>query len=202
MVTSLIRNAKRDCNFKKLGPNPSSRTIYKNLKNHLSKNEKQHEVPDIEKLNEYFATIGSVLSKKVPLHHEPPKVSNNVKTMVLSYTDEKEVSKILQTLKNKKGYGHDGISNEMLKCCSPIVEKYILKAFNRCIDTQKFPNFLKVAKVVPIFKKGERDSPENFRPIRLLCSIRKLFEKLLYSRMMRFFNTKKTILSDAIWISS
>ena len=64
LVTSLKRNAKRDCNFKKLGPNPSSRTIYKNLKNHLSKNQKQHEVPDIEKLNENFATIGSVLSKK------------------------------------------------------------------------------------------------------------------------------------------
>ena len=79
----------------------------------------------------------------------------------------------------------------MLKCCSPIVEKYIVKAFNRCIDTQNFPNFLKVAKVVPIFKKGERDSPENYRSISLLCSISKLFEKLLYSRMGSFFNAKK-----------
>ena len=114
VVTSLIRNAKRDCTFNKLGPNPSSRTIYKNLKNNLSKNKKQPEVPDIEKLNEYFATIGSVLSTKVPLHHQQVKVPNNVKTRVQSYTDETEVSKII-----RKSYDHDGISNEMLKCCSP-----------------------------------------------------------------------------------
>ena len=101
MVTYLIRNAKRDCNLKTLGPNPASRTIYKHLKNHLLKNQKQPEVPDIEKLNEYFATIGCLVNK-IPLHHEAIKVPNNFKTMVLSCTDEIEVSKTIQTLKNKK----------------------------------------------------------------------------------------------------
>ena len=191
LVTSLIRNAKRDCNYKKLGPNPTSKTIYRNLKYQLSKNQKQPEIPDIEKLNEFFATIGSVLSKKVEPHDEIVRVPNFDKTMFLSCTDEKEVAKLIQNLKNKKSIGHDGISNEMLKCCSPIIEKYIVKAFNRCIDLKKFPNFLKVAKVVPVFKKGERDNPENYRPISLLTSISKLFEKLLYSRMVNFFNTNK-----------
>ena len=119
VVTSLIRNAKRDSNIKKLGPNPSSRTIYRNLKNHLSKNQKQPGIPDIEKLNEYFATIGSVLSAEVPLHDQIVKIPNNEKSMVLSQTDEKEVSRVIQNLKNKKSFGHDSVSNEMLKCCSP-----------------------------------------------------------------------------------
>ena len=101
VVTSKIRIAKRDCNFKKLGPNASSRTINKNLKNHLSTNQKQPKVPDIENLNEYVATSGSVLSTKVPLHHEPVNVQKIVKTIVLSHTNETEVSKIIQTLKNK-----------------------------------------------------------------------------------------------------
>ena len=84
VTTSLIRNAKGDCCFKKMGPNPLSRTICKNLKNQLSNNQKQPEVPDIEKLNEYFVTIGSVLSTKNPIDDEPVKVPNNVKSMVLS----------------------------------------------------------------------------------------------------------------------
>ena len=78
--------------------------------------------------------------------------------------------------KEQKRYGHHVISNEMLKCCSPIVEKYHVKAFNRCIDSQKVPNFFKVAKVVPISKKGERDCPENYRPISLRCSFRDQIE--------------------------
>ena len=69
--------------------------------------------------------------------------SKQCQIMVLSRTDETEVSKIFQTLNNKQRYGHDGISNEMLKCCSPIDEKYIVKAFSTCIDTQNFQNFLK-----------------------------------------------------------
>ena len=73
----------------------------------------------------------------------------------------------------------------------PIIEKYLVKAFNNCIETQKFPDFLKIAKVVPIYKKGDRDSPENYRPISLLCSISKIFEKLLYTRMVSFFNINK-----------
>ena len=68
----------------------------------------------------------------------------------------------------------------MLKCCSPIVEKYNVKAFDRCIDTQKFPNFFEVTKVAPIFKKGEREIPENYRPISLLWSRSKLFENFSF----------------------
>ena len=64
IVTSLIRNAKRDCNYKKLGNNPSSKTIYRTLKYQLAKDEPKNNIPDIKKLNEYFTSIGEILSKK------------------------------------------------------------------------------------------------------------------------------------------
>ena len=54
--------------------------------------------------------------------------------MVLNYTNESEVSKIVSSLKNKKIKGPDGIRNEILKSCSPIIEKYVVGNFNNCIE--------------------------------------------------------------------
>ena len=78
----------------------------------------------------------------------------------------------------------DGISNEILKCCSQAIEP---AAFNECIEKRTFPKCLKIAKVIPIFKKGDKRNPENYRPISLLSSKSKVFEKLLQSRMIKFY---------------
>ena len=96
-------------------------------------------------------------------------------------------------MKNKKSYGLDGISNEILNCCSPVIEPAIAGAFNKCIEERTFSKCLKIAKVVPIFKKGDRRNPENYRPISLLSSISKVFEKLLQSRMIKFCEKKCVI---------
>ena len=133
--------------------------------------------------------------KKVPEYDSPVNVPNFEKTMVLAYCDKNEVAQIINALKNKKSVGHDGLSNEMLKHCSPVIEKYLSEAFNMSISNRKFPEFLKLAKVVPIFKKGDKTSPENYRPISL-CSISKIFEKLLYNRMVQFFVNRKLFASE------
>ena len=76
------------------------------------------------------------------------------KTMPLSETNEQEISKVLWKMKNKKSAGYDGISNEILKCCSPIIESHLAKSVNKCI-TEVFPKCLKVSKVIPLYKKGD-----------------------------------------------
>ena len=101
-------------------------------------------------------------------------------------TDEFEVSKILKNMKNKKSTGEDGISDEMLKCCSPIIEPHIATMFNNCIENRTFPHCFKTAKVIPLYKKGDHKDPGNYRPITLLSSLSKIFEKMLDKRMMKF----------------
>ena len=60
-------------------------------------------------------------------------------------------------MKNKKSYGLDGISNEFLKCCSPVIESAIAAAaFNKCIEERTFPKCLKIAKVFPSFTKRDK----------------------------------------------
>ena len=188
MVTTLKKNAKRQSNFDRLGENPSAKTIYRNLKSHRRCNQPAVKLPDLEKINQFFTSIGSKLASSPPPAHHKYEIDKLQNSMVLNYTNELEVSKVVGSLKNKKSRCHDGISNEILKCCSPIIEKYFVRSFNDCIEKQVFPECLKIAKVLPLFKKGDDSQPSNYRPISLLSSLSKVFEKLLHKRMVKFFN--------------
>ena len=55
--------------------------------------------------------------------------------------------------------------------------------FDVCLSEDTYPDLLKIAEVVPIFKKGERNKMTNYRPISLLSQFIKIFEKLLYTRI-------------------
>ena len=80
----------------------------------------------------------------------------------------------------------DGISSEILKCCSPKIERHFALASNKCIDEGVFPHIFKIAKVVPLFKKGDKKDTANYRPFSLLSVLSKVFEKILHNRMIRF----------------
>ena len=108
-------------------------------------------------------------------------------------TNGKEICEILHGLKNEKSSGHDGIGNEILKCCSPVVEPFLVRIFNQCITNCIFPECFKVAKVIPLYKKGEKIDPHNYRPISLLNSLSKTFEKNLYKKMMKLCQTNKLL---------
>ena len=86
----------------------------------------------------------------------------------------------------------------MLKQCFPVFDdKYLSEAYRNSIK-KTFREFLKLAKVVPIFKIGDKTSPENYRPMSLLCLSKKIFEKLLFDRMVHF-SMKKTVFNWAFW---
>ena len=185
-VCSMIREAKKQDNFRKLGVNPTARAIYRTLKTQKNNDQQPNELPDLEKLNEFFVTIGSSLSSRLPQSAYLSGSFNCDKTLFIEPTGEFEVASVIKALKNKKSSGMDGISNETLKCCSPIIERHLARAFNKCIDEGVFPDIFKTAKVVPLFKKGEKKDPANYRPISLLSSLSKVFEKILHNRMLRF----------------
>ena len=145
-------------------------------------------------MNDFFVSIGPMLSSKLPVVDPNINITRVTKTMFLQPTDQWEVAKILKQMKNKKIYGLNGISNEFLKCCWPVIEPAIAAAFNKCIEERTFPKCLKLAKIIPIFKKEDKRNPENYRPIGLLSSIKKVFEKLLRSRMIKFWE-KNSIIS-------
>ena len=139
--------------------------IYRTLKSEILQQMQQHctVLPVLlDHLNNLC--VGQILSSKLPIIENNAKIANNKETMFVYSTDEFEVSKILN-MKNKKS-NEDGISNETLKRCSPIIEPHIATSFNNCIEGI-FPDCFKTAKVIPLFKKGDRKDPVNYRPISL-----------------------------------
>ena len=69
----------------------------------------------------------------------------------------------------QKNFGHYCISNETLKCWSPIIYRCLVIAFTKCLDAQIFPVFLKLAKVVAIFKTASEIAVKNNH--QLVCCV-------------------------------
>jgi len=63
--------------------------------------------------------------------------------------------------------------------------------FNLSFNTGNVPDLLKIAKVVPIYKKGEKHFPGNYRPISLLSIFDKILEKLMYKRLSNLLEKKQ-----------
>jgi Reverse transcriptase (RNA-dependent DNA polymerase)/Endonuclease-reverse transcriptase len=113
------------------------------------------------------------------------EIGNYPTTNNFQMVTTREISNIIKSLKNKKSPGHDEIDNRLLKNLPLEAICEITKIFNDCLSNVYFPETWKVARVIAIPKPGKDSrNPTNFRPISLLSSISKLFEKIIYSRLI------------------
>ena len=103
--------------------------------------------------------------------------------------DEEQVSNIIKNkLKNKTSYGHDIISNKLIKRCKDTLIKPLTLIINQSLTTGIFPNELKISKVKPLFKNGNTSDICNYRPISLLPSISKIFEYVIFQQLFEYMS--------------
>ena len=88
--------------------------------------------------------------------------------------NEEEIVEAIQKLKNRKSPGEDGITNEMIKQGAPKLCKEATVLIQQIFKSSKIPEDWKTNITIPIFKKGERGNPENYRGINLLNTYLKL----------------------------
>ena len=93
----------------------------------------------------------------------------------------------LNNLKPKPSCGYDGISTRLLKTCRLEICKPLTLIINQMLTTGIFPDDLKVAKVIPLFKKGKKEILDNYRPISLLPSLSKIFERVFFNQIHAYF---------------
>ena len=79
------------------------------------------------------------------------------------------------------------ISNKILKNICNIIAPVLSKIINRSLSQGVFPDLLKKARVVPIFKAGDETDVNNYRPISVLPVLSKIFERVMYNRILSFF---------------
>ena len=152
--------------------------------------------------NSYFTNIGPQLATKIRNKHVnsnfskflPPKFE---KSLFFTPTDEEEVLKIVRCLKPSRSSGHDEISVNLLKKIILQLTKPLTYIFNISLSSGKCPNSLKIAKVVPVFKrKDDASLLTNYRPISLLPSISKILEKIIHKRLYIFLQVNGLLIPN------
>ena len=139
--------------------------------------------------NEYFVSIGPKLASKIQnqtqTHHSQVHY-DNPNSFFLSPTNPAEVVEVINKLKPKTSTDYNYISPKILKYNSNAIAEPLAHVINLSFKTGYFPQRLKIAKVIPIYKNKENNSFENYRPIALLPTFSKIIERLMYNRLYKY----------------
>lgn len=148
-----------------------------------------------EHFNNYFSSIGSILADQIPSNilnnlADSAKLCETSKTCKilnqLPPTNVNEIDAIINNLNSNTSAGIDGINAKSIKSLKHIITIELTNCINRCLEQGIFPTSLKIARVTPVFKAGNKSDPGNYRPISVLPIISKIFERVLYKRLDSF----------------
>ena len=142
-----------------------------------------------EILNRQFE---SVFTDEAPLGNLPP--SRTWPSMPDLTIHPEGVLKLMKNMDENKSPGPDSIPAKIIKSYADELAPALSHNFSMSLSTGKLPSDWLSANISPIFKKGNRTSAANYRPVSLTPICSKLFEHILHSNIMRHF-TKHNILS-------
>jgi hypothetical protein len=141
---------------------------------------------------DHFSCIGGSTTSSVAGHSVLFPSENS---MYLSPVEYQEVYKIIKNLKNKKSCGIDEIPPCLFKKCAIELTYPLTSLINQSFEEGAFPDYLKKSIIKPMHKKNEKTNPTNYRPIALLPTASKVFEKAMNNRIYNFCEKYK-ILDD------
>ena len=158
-------------------------------------------------LNDHFVSTGNKLAGEI---------LNPVKTSIdyLSKTGKidtrfsfkrihsKQVFDILSKLENGKAMGQNMILNQILKSSKNIISESLADTFNASLKSSIFPDDLKIARVAPILKEDDRDDMTNYCPISVLCTVARVFQRLLYNQLHDYLIDKKILYKNQCGLRS
>ena len=149
-----------------------------------------------ESLNKHFVSIGKKLSSSLnnqPTNHKQYMGKRLLHSVVLNPTDQYEIAAIISNLNDRKSSGYIDIPVTLIKHAKHLIAPFMTKSFNICLDSGNYPDILKIAKVISLFKKGDKTDIGNYRPISILSPINKVFQILLHRRLINFWEKSKVL---------
>ena len=150
--------------------------------------------------NAYFVSIGRSLSDQIHseassqdylLEHNKPNVNFNFIPVNETYIDN-----IINKLKNKSSCGYDNFSNKHIKYARNVLTKPFTLLINQCLQTEIYPSQLKMSIIKPLFKSGDKSLFSNYRPISLLPSLSKIFERVVFDQLPGYFTNNNLCLDQ------
>ena len=150
--------------------------------------------------NKYFTEIGFNLASTIETltiidgkFNATSLTQSSCNSFFLEPIVEEEEVNYIRGMKPSKSTGRNGIPAKYIKMSASVIASVLTNIFNARISTGYFPKVLKTAKVVPIFKKSERELYSNYRPISILNPFAKLFEKCLLDQLNNYFVSNNLI---------
>ena len=147
--------------------------------------------------NKYFATICA--NNQIPTTNTSYKsylTTQTVSTFNFKLIDNATTMQYLSNLNPSHSCGHDNLSTVTLKYIANEISECLTLIINQSITRGIFPDQLKIAKVVPIFKKDDQAQIKNYRPISVLPVMSKIFENAMHTQLMEYFTFHNLLASQ------
>jgi len=154
--------------------------------------------PTISKeFNNYFTSIGKNLAKEIKysgsknyLNALTKDVNSIFQFKPISRT---EIINIIKKMEGKSSCGYDNISTKLIKPINHLIAEPLSTLINESLKTGIFPDQLKIAKMLPIYKKNDRTLLSNYRPISLLPCFSKIYERVVFNQLYEYFEKNKLL---------
>ena len=151
-----------------------------------------------EKFNNFFIGVGPTLANKIPQQSRTPSSylgNSSINSMFLVPVSIEEITSMIQGLKNSAP-GHDDITADALRLCLPSITSPLVYILNLSLSQGVFPDELKIVNVIPLYKADDRMCFSNYLPVSLLCILSKVFEKVMYNRLISFLEFNKILIEN------
>lgn len=143
--------------------------------------------------NQHFSSVSKLCPSNL-VHSNPVNASVANTSFTLTTITPTEVQQAISDTKSG-GAGPDGLEMKFIKIASHILAFPLCYLFNLSISTSEVPAMWKNARVTPIHKSGDPLDPNNYRPISIISTVAKIFEKVIFKRLFKYVNDF-SVLSD------
>ena len=142
-----------------------------------------------DEFNSHFSTVAANLVRTLPANDEPfpVNIQSPPASCFFHCVSDAELRRIMQTTKSKRGPINEVQPNMLLRIIH-IILPTLVTIFNNCFRLGHYPEMLKRARVIPIFKQGDHSSVINYRPISTLSFFNKVLEKAIHARLTNYFD--------------
>ena len=202
-ITVLKRTLKQKYITKKLEEANGDGKKYWKVINSITGRQKSREdkEPDMmtqdkaDTFNKYFATVGLEIQKKIGVRpaKKEPLMKANMPNFKFKEEKQGDIEKIIDKIRLEVATGSDNIGAKIIKDIKTTISPILTKIINKGYETSTFPDCMKQAVIKPIHKKDNIDDISNYRPISILPTLSKVFERLAVNQLTKYLETNKLL---------